>query len=98
MSTPDEIPKAAEFTIRQQQRNDGCTYPDMEEVIKHAINSAGVYTIRQGYARFSVNVDEGRFETNRVDSLRKFLSSISIGSKCKVFRNCARGASIMFHC
>lgn len=96
MSTP-EIPQPAEFMIRQQKRDDGCISPDIEEVVKHAIESAGVYTMRQGYARFSVNVDESRFETNRVDSLRKFLSSISIGAKCRVFRNYARGASIMFH-
>lgn len=96
MSEPEVI-QPAEFTIQRQSREDGCIAPSIEDVVTHAIKIVGVYSARRGFPAFTVTVDEGRFETNRVDSLRKFLSSISVGAKCRVFRNYGQGASIMFH-
>ncbi len=90
------IVEVTEFTIGSRILPDGCTSPDIEGVVKYAIECAGVYTMRHGFKRFTVTVDGDLFETNRVDSLRKYLSSIASGAKCRVFRNYAQGASIMF--
>lgn len=90
------MPLAEVFTL-QKTEIDGCTAPFIAPVVAYAVHCADAHREGQSakgrgkFPRFTVNVDGAHHTFTQRPALAKFLSSIVIGARCKVFRNAGWG-------
>jgi hypothetical protein len=84
------------FTLATITLPDGCWTVDTAPVVAAAVAAARPAKERQGFYRFCLHIDGERLRTNREDILTKWMSSITAGATCRVFRNAGKGATIDF--